>query len=340
MPPPPNARLTAADSSALDGWIGKGAPHSADVCTNSAPAPGSKAPTLNCTPDQKVRAPVKYKLASGKLDTYVCYGFDVENTVGKRQIIAGAPFIDNTRLVHHVILFQTDEAVSPTPGECSMGGSSGRFIAGWAPGGTAMELPKEAGSPQEKGTTHYMIQVHYNNAQALLDQEDQTGFDLCTTDKLRPNDADVMATGTVKIDIPAHSTHEVTCDYEWPAENGPIHVIGAAPHMHRLGRMERAVLLPTGGAEQMLLDVPHFDFSNGGGGSPANAEVKAGDKLRTTCQWQNAGDTAVKLGEGTGDEMCFNFMVYYPKITSSKWKWTNAAVMPSLKKAGCTVTTK
>ena len=40
--------------------------------------------------------------------------------------------------------------------------------------------------------------------------------------------------------------------------------------------------------------------------------VEPGDVLRTTCTYDNDGDVAVTVGEGTGDEMCFNFALVYP----------------------------
>ena len=36
--------------------------------------------------------------------------------------------------------------------------------------------------------------------------------------------------------------------------------------------------------------------------------------MRTRCAWKNPGDTTVGFGEGTGDEMCFDFIGYYPNI--------------------------
>ena len=36
--------------------------------------------------------------------------------------------------------------------------------------------------------------------------------------------------------------------------------------------------------------------------------------MRTRCVFKNPTDSTVKFGEGTGDEMCFNFIGYYPNI--------------------------
>ena len=60
----------------------------------------------------------------------------------------------------------------------------------------------------------------------------------------------------------------------------------------------------------MELDV---DF-NEQGTFPLTPTVKLemGDVVTTTCTYDNPGDTAVTFGENTGNEMCFNFAVYYP----------------------------
>jgi hypothetical protein len=52
-----------------------------------------------------------------------------------------------------------------------------------------------------------------------------------------------------------------------------------------------------------------------------NATVKAGDKIRTRCAWNNPGTSTVTFGEDTSDEMCYSFAIYYPRITSPGWNW-------------------
>lgn len=37
-----------------------------------------------------------------------------------------------------------------------------------------------------------------------------------------------------------------------------------------------------------------------------------GDAIRTTCTFDNPYDFPVLFGEGTEDEMCFNFVMAYP----------------------------
>ena len=41
-------------------------------------------------------------------------------------------------------------------------------------------------------------------------------------------------------------------------------------------------------------------------------DVRAGDQLEMTCGYDNPNDFAVTAGEGTNDEMWFDFMVVTP----------------------------
>lgn len=320
MPQAPNPRLSPADTATLDSWIAAGAPAGTSACTGGPVDAGSSGPKpLSCKPDQLIRPASKFAM-SATSDLYVCYGFDTSSAM-KRHVIAAAPRIDNTNIVHHVLLYQADATVSSTPKPCGAGGGQGwRLVTGWAPGGGNFELPPEAGFAEEKGTTHWALQIHYNNAQGLPNQVDESGYDLCTTDVLRPNDADIMATGTFDITIPPRAVTETTCEVSFPQNYGKINVISTWPHMHKLGRAEYAKRI-RGGQETMLLDSPKYDFSTGAGAQAVTVDLTGGDTIRTMCRWQNGGDTTVKFGEGTADEMCFAFLTYYPKITETRFTW-------------------
>jgi hypothetical protein len=334
MPQPPNPRLTPAEMATLDEWIAAGAPRSNEACGGSTTNEGGVKP-LACAPDQKIRPASKFAMTNAQ-DLYVCYGFDTSATT-RRHVVAGAPHIDNPKIVHHVLLYQADATVSGTPQPCGAGGARGwRLVTGWAPGGKNFELPPEAGFAEEAGTTHWAVQIHYNNAQGLVGEVDESGYDLCSTDQLRPNDADILATGTVQIDIPPRSTFTTTCDLAYPQSYGNIRVISAWAHMHRLGRAEYAKRI-RGGQETTILDVPSYDFSVGAGATDVNVDLTPGDTIRTMCKWRNDGDTAVRFGEGTSDEMCFAFLTYYPKITTTGFRWSSPS-SPLVSR--CTTTTE
>jgi hypothetical protein len=311
MPPSPQPRLTEADRSVVDAWVTGGMKPSEASCTGKAPATGVK--PLSCKPDTVLKAAKPFTLApNSPTDQYVCFGVDVD-LKKKRHVTALAPKVDNAKIVHHILLFQTSTAERSEPFACEAFGSAAwKLVAGWAPGGDNLELPKEAGFPEESGTTHWVLQVHYNNTTTKTGT-DQSGYELCTTEELRPNDAGVLAFGSVAFAIPPRSTHTIRCDYGLGPEFANVKLFNASPHMHTRGVAMSTERLVGGGTPEPIFEQKAFSFE-AQANYPISKSVKPGDVLRTRCTWKNPGDKTIGFGEGTDDEMCFDFLGYYPKI--------------------------
>jgi hypothetical protein len=64
------------------------------------------------------------------------------------------------------------------------------------------------------------------------------------------------------------------------------------------------------GSVETLTDRP-FDFKDQAH-YDSSLVVQPGDQLTTTCTYKNTSTKTVSFGEGTGDEMCFNFVTAYP----------------------------
>lgn len=332
MPEPPNARLSAADRATLDAWAAAGAPAGATECTTKPPKPE---PGVKCTPDLPVAPAAAYEMPAGTGDEYVCYGVELTRPT-PTHVVGFAPRVDNTSIVHHIVLFEADQPYSPTPTPCNAGGSlQWRMVTGWAPGGKGFELPPEAGFPlKTTGATHYVVQMHYSNPQALANQKDTSGFDLCTSAP-RQYEADVLAFGTQKITIPPTprgAPHYATnCSITVPSQLAGIHLIASMPHMHKLGTEMTTELLgggPSGPATD-LGTIKNWSFDTqawlpiaGAGG----AVTKKDDVIRTRCVWNNTTGAEVKFGENTADEMCYSFTTYYPRINSAIWSWAAPAL--------------
>ena len=69
-----------------------------------------------------------------------------------------------------------------------------------------------------------------------------------------------------------------------------------------------------------MVDVDNYDF-NYQVTYPTNMKLDVGDVIHTTCGWKNTLPQSVQFGEDTNDEMCFNFVSYYPRIETSAWHW-------------------
>ena len=327
MPQAPNPRLGAAELATLDGWIAKGAPSSTETC--NTPKPDGGVQPLDCKPDISLTPASPYAMPQSAGNEYVCYGQDVVAAEDK-HVIAIAPRVQNAKIVHHILVFGVDSTYPTTPQKCSAGGGAGwRLMYGWAPGGKNMNLPAEAGFPLKKGqTTHYVIQVHYNNAQGLAGETDTSGMDLCTGAP-RQYEADVAAFGTVDINIPAHGTLDRTCSTRPQVIDALAgkKLFAAMPHMHGLGTSIDTKLYKGGaGAGVDLGAAPKWDF-NTQYWYPIDATVEKGDVIKTRCAWNNTTDQTVKFGENTENEMCYSFTLYYPRVTQGIWNWQAPAAV-------------
>jgi hypothetical protein len=281
---------------------------------------------LSCTPDLHFAPASAWTQPQNELDTYVCYGVDVPATAAK-HIVAFAPKIDNKKIVHHMLLFRAPTSVSSTPTPCGAGGSlQWSLMFGWAPGGKNMYTPPEAGYPLDpNGTSHFVVQVHYNNAQGVAGEKDATGMDMCTSAP-RKYEADVIAFGTQALSIPPNATYQRTCSVTVPPTMAGRTYVAAMPHMHKLGTAIDTHLTPFGGGpSQDMGTIANWDFQNQSF-LPINVTAQAGDKITTHCAWKNTTANSVKFGENTEDEMCYSFTMYYPKINSPFFTWATPAI--------------
>jgi hypothetical protein len=213
---------------------------------------------------------------------------------------------DNSRVLHHWILYAGD----------------GAFLSGWAPGGNAdtLSLPPDVGIYLPSGAgAQLRLDVHYNNLGGTVAEEDASGVEVCVVSsaaKLRKNMATTHGfTASNQSSFlaplaPAHATNfddTSTCTV-----NGTAHILSGSPHMHKLG-VHAKLVLAQGGKQQVVHDAA-FNF-NEQRIHPYMPELllNTGDQVTTTCTYTNTTDQDVYFGQNTEDEMCFNFVLYYPK---------------------------
>lgn len=319
MPQAPNPRLTAADAETLDAWVARGAPKSEAACGTSPADDGGRrgpVPVLPCPTASATLAPgAPFSMPAGIGDLYVYYGVDVAAGV-RRHITAITPIVQNTNIVHHMLLMQVEQSVSPIPTTVAPA-TKMRLLFGWAPGGNALTLPANVGFPEE-GTAHYVVQIHYSNLAALSGQTDASGFATCTGAP-REHEADVMAFGTETFTLPARARVAKKCTVEVPADYAGLTLFAAMPHQHQLGASIATTLVRGAATTDLGTRVP-WNFQNQEW-TPVNAVTQAGDKIVTRCEWVNGGTAPVSYGENTQDEMCYSFTLYYPRRTAADWSW-------------------
>jgi hypothetical protein len=258
-------------------------------------------------------------------DQYVCWGADVAQNPAK-HVTSFAPRIDNTKIVHHVVLYDAPAAYSSTPTPCSAATSlDWRMVYGWAPGGNALELPPDVGYPIGGAQpSHYVVVMHYSNPQKLTGGKDASGIDLCTGPP-RPNEADVMAFGSSSFKIPAQpppgGVFSLDCALTLSSLFTGRHVFAAMPHMHKLGvRMSTTLTPKAGGPDEDLGTQPNYSFDTQAW-LPISATMNEGDVIHTRCGWTNTTGAEVRFGQNTADEMCYSFTMYYPRVVTPYWSW-------------------
>jgi hypothetical protein len=331
MPPAntPTGALTEAEKNTLLAWLDSGAPGSGTAaCTGDPMPPPGPLPgpaSLPCKPQYEFRAsgatatePFAVPLAA---NTYRCFSFQVPFTPDE-QAIAWAPLIDDSRVLHHWILYGHTNNLMPNG--C---GDPGRvFLVGWAPGGQNGKLPPDVGFELPDPGTWLTLEVHYNNKAGHTDARDRSGVAMCTTNTPRPKVAGVITLGSLGINIPAGAddftvTSEIT-GLQTRILPEPLHVLWTSPHMHVTGKRFHTDIV-RGGAMIELVDVPAWDFNDQRAflRDPEQTLIMPGDGMRTTCTYKNPTQNAIRFGEKTENEMCFNFVAVYPisKVNIRQW---------------------
>jgi hypothetical protein len=81
--------------------------------------------------------------------------------------------------------------------------------------------------------------------------------------------------------------------------------------MRKLGRSIHADIKRASGGTDVLLDVPNFD-SNYQVSYETPAVLNPGDRIVTTCSYQNTTSSLVTFGPSVASELCYNFVIAYP----------------------------
>jgi len=260
---------------------------------------------------------------------YICQGFDLSASLGikKNHATTFTASLDNWRVVHHFILFACSEPMPTdyfdcldTPPECMT------FIWGWAPGGNpTYSLPSEAGFPfgGETGYKYVALQIHYNNPTFLENQVDSSGIIISLSPILRTYDAGVYTIILVNFEVPPNNSHyDLTggCSGNATAAtfyNGAVNVFGSFPHAHLLGRQIFTEQYRDGSFIGYLGRDLNYDFGRQGF-TPITGVIVPGDSFRHHCIYDSTNITSpTPYGASTADEMCINFVMYYPEVKNA-----------------------
>jgi hypothetical protein len=179
------------------------------------------------------------------------------------------------------------------------------LIYGWAPGQNAIQFPK--GGLRVEPDDQFVLQIHYNNGAGVENVEDSSGVRVYHTGSADREIvmADLGPQGFV---IPPKQRFraEHTCEVK-----ETIDVVASFPHMHEIGSEFHQNILRRDGSTESLIDLTGWSFeAQLTYRTPVT--LRPGDRLKTSCVWENPRDEAVTFGVRTKDEMCYNFMYVTP----------------------------
>uniref|UniRef100_A0A803VN33 Dopamine beta-hydroxylase n=2 Tax=Ficedula albicollis TaxID=59894 RepID=A0A803VN33_FICAL len=269
--------------------------------------------------------------------TYWCYMAELPEGFPKHHIIMYEPVVTagNEALVHHMEVFQCAAEFDSFPhysGPCDSKMKPDRLnycrhvLAAWAMGAQAFYYPEEAGLAfGGPGSSRYLrLEIHYHNPLVFKGRRDSSGIRLYYTATLRPYDAGIMELGLVYTPVMAippgedsfiltgYCTDKCT-QLALPAAG--IRIFASQLHTHLAGR-KVVTVLSRDGREQRVVNAdghysPHFQEIR------MLKEVVAvfpGDELITTCTYNTEDRSRATVGGfGILEEMCVNYVHYYPQ---------------------------
>ncbi|XP_037348833.1 dopamine beta-hydroxylase [Talpa occidentalis] len=283
----------------------------------------------------EIRAPDV--LVPAQETTYWCYVAELPPGFPRHHIVMYEPIVTagNEALVHHMEVFQCApqfESVPHFSGPCDSKMKPDRLnycrhvLAAWALGAKAFYYPEEAGLAfGGAGSSRFLrLEVHYHNPLEIQGRRDSSGIRLYYTSQLRRFDAGIMELGLVYTPVMAIPPQEdafVLSGYcsdkctQLALPPSGIHIFASQLHTHLTGRKVVTVLARAGREVEIVNRDDHY--------SPHFQEIRMlkkvvsvypGDVLITSCTY-NTGDRKLATVGGFGilEEMCVNYVHYYPQ---------------------------
>lgn len=240
------------------------------------------------------------------------------------QLLAARPLIDNKKIVHHWSLysgtgptFLAGAVVVQPPASVRADPTDAQLLLSGGPGGGGTRMPDDVGMriPTGSGVV-LMLEVHYFNPSSEAMEVDATGVEVCATATPRPIEAALHFLGTQAINLPAHAKTNVVSVCNPAPLDEPVHVMSVYPHMH-LTATHAKITVQRSAAEETLFDEPYTfteqrTYPLPRDGKAADVVINSGERLTTTCSYDNQTDETITYGEFSEKEMCLMMLWAWP----------------------------
>ncbi|HUR38679.1 MAG TPA: peroxiredoxin [Planctomycetota bacterium] len=301
--------LSTQEINTIAGWVDAGAPEG--DAKDAPPAPKFPEGWRIGTPDATWSIPRREKIpAEGSVpyrNLFVPTGLKEDKWVQAVEVRPGA-----RQVVHHVLVFVIYplNRLKEQPKIDGLNGWVGIYVPGEGP----MVFPEGSGKYIPAGAT-LGFQIHYTTNGEAAEDQTQVGFIWA---KKKPEHEVVTQSATSRrLRIPAGAAdHPEEGAFTFP-EDGKI--LSLLPHMHVRGKAFKYVAVTPDGKEELLLDVPRYDFNwQTCYRLKEPKPVKKGTVVRAYARFDNSsGNPAnpdpskdVRWGEQTWEEMLVGFIDY------------------------------
>jgi mono/diheme cytochrome c family protein/peroxiredoxin len=286
-------------------WIDAGAPEG-DPSTAVRPVAWVDGWQLEEEPDAVIQIPEPFRVpAEGVVDyqyVYVKTDFPEDRWITKIEARPTQP-----QVTHHIIAYLDEPDDDP---------DQGVWLGATAPGVPPNEFPQGTGKLLPKGAW-IKFELHYTPNGTAVD--DQSMIGVVFADAKPEREIVLAAAGNTDFEIPAGApNHEVVAEMEF--SRGGI-ITAFLPHLHLRGKAFRYELVRPDGTEEILLDIPRYDFNWQLTYEPKEPiRVEPGDILRGRAWYDNSADNPanpdptlpVRYGEQSFEEMMFGFFDWIP----------------------------
>jgi hypothetical protein len=305
-------KLTDPEIALLGRWAAAGAPEG-EAHATPAPPHFAEGWTLG-KPDLETEMPAPFSVPADGPDLYQCF---VIHSPSARDRWVRALDIrpGNSRVVHHVILFQDTTRTARQRdggGGYSCFGTPGflpaRGLGGWTPGALPAQNPDDIPELLHAGAD-LVLQIHYHPTGKP--ETDPTRLALYFTDRPPKRRLMDIPLGSSRIDIPpGERAYKVTDHFTLPVD---VDAIGVIPHAHYVCRSMYAYAVLPGGERRTLLRIPNWNFNwqqqyrfTAPIRLPEDTEVMMEftyDNSHANPRNPNHPPARVRWGPGTNDEM-------------------------------------
>lgn len=242
-------------------------------------------------------------------EAYLCFGFDVPRATSGEMFLQGVEILpaDSAVVTHHVAMFATSSDFSDGPVRCEQMPEDALELSVWVPGSGALRMPEGAAIAFPDGASRLVLQAH-----VMRVGEGPAGpleVQMCLTDA-RPEH--VGAWMPVRAPVPVIPPHQMESRSKECELSAALHLFSVWPHMHRIGTEFHGILHQKDGGDLPIVEVVPWDA-----GEQRTyflgLDLAAGDRIETTCVWQNNTEQYVLPGPGIEDEMCSQSFIAWPR---------------------------